>query len=109
MQRLLQIGSLLSAGYFLALPIIFGLHFLHHEDHHSHHASDLMEGESVLIEFKASCDFCELYYENHQTHHTFSLPLLAFPEVEVLVGESQDFVETEVPLFGLRGPPSLVS
>lgn len=109
MQRLLKIGAVASVGYFLILPILFALHFLQHESASAHLNHPLPGDFSVLTEFEETCDFCDLFYENHLEAPT--LPALSSHFHSLLQTSSilNEFLIADATIIHLRGPPIQVS
>ncbi|MEM9722315.1 MAG: hypothetical protein AAGA10_23815 [Bacteroidota bacterium] len=105
MKKWVQIGSMVGAGYFLALPILFALHFLSHHESCAHVATHKVDGQFTLVEDSEDCDFCDLYFKNHPTIHT----LTPLPST-FLAGKAMEihfilFSKIALRFYFLRGPP----
>lgn len=100
MKRITHIGSLPLAIYFIVLPLLIGLHKLHH-DSHSHRT----HGHTEAVFQATDCELCELY---ESQAGLLELPLVfenlaLFTPVQELKPEQVPFISTAY--ISLRGPP----
>lgn len=100
MKRLFQYGSKLLAAYILALPILIGLHQLHHESH-----SDQLHSHTETVIEASDCGICDLYQ-----NQTAVVELVGFPEVRLFASPIEQISSQEAARLihaypSLRGPP----
>ena len=99
-KRIFQFGNLLLAAYLLALPLLIGLHQLHHESHIDHLHT---QAETVLQ--ASDCELCD-FYQNQ----TAVIEVADVAEAAVFASPVQKITSQKVIRLldacpSLRGPP----
>jgi len=99
-KRVFQLGNLLLAAYLFALPLLIGLHQLHHTTHQDHLHAD---AETLLHE--SDCDLCDLYQNQTGLVEVIEGPEILLSPLSIEKITSLEVLRLEDTCPSLRGPP----